>query len=565
MTNLRELQILFDQRVPMRDGITLSADVYLPVGEPESSGQRPVILTRTPYMKAKVGIYEAARYFVRYGYVLVAMDVRGRGDSEGVFVPYFNEGRDGYDAIEWCADQPWSNGNVGTIGASYEGRIQWLTAVLRPPHLQTMIVLVPPSDPFVETPTGVPSPMHLCWLHYVSGRINQPMELVDWAQVYEHLPLATMDQQVGRAIPRWRTEIEHAQLDDYWRPLCYQTRFDQVQVPVLHISGWYDDEQIGTPLNFAGMTTHGGIAQARENQRLLMGPWGHAVNRDAKLGEVDFGAQAIIDLRGEQLSWFDRWLKQIPLKAEPPVRIFVMGENAWRDEQEWPLARTRWTHCYLHSAGRANSRFGDGSLSTSAPSAEEPLDSYSYDPAQPVPFITDPTSAQIGGPDDYSALERRDDILVYVTAPLTQEVEVTGPVRVDLYAASSAPDTDFTAMLLDIWPNSFRQRLCDGMVRARFRDGMDQPALIEPGRIYRYTINCWNTAQLFRVGHRIGLAISSSAFPKYDRNLNTGEPLGQTATMVVAEQRIYHDAEHPSAVILPVIPRRTTGDEQVAL
>ncbi|GHO95806.1 hydrolase [Reticulibacter mediterranei] len=563
MTNLRELQILFDQRVPMRDGITLSADVYLPAGELESIGQRPVIVTRTPYMKAKVGIYEAARYFVRYGYIFVAMDVRGRGDSEGVFVPYFNEGLDGYDAIEWCASQPWSDGNVGTIGASYEGRIQWLTAVEQPPHLKTMIVLVPPSDPFVETPTGVPSPMHLCWLHYVSGRLNQPMELVDWEQVYEHLPLVTMDQQVGRNIPRWRTEIEHAQLDDYWRPLCYQIRFEQVQVPVLHISGWYDDEQIGTPLNFAGMTANGGNPVARENQRLLMGSWGHAVNRDTKLGEVDFGSQAIIDLRGEQLSWYDRWLKQIPLKAKAPVRIFVMGENVWRDEQEWPLARTHWTNYYLHSGGRANSRFGDGSLSTSSPAADQPHDSYSYDPAQPVPFITDPTSSQIGGPDDYSALERRDDVLVYVTAPLEQAVEVTGPVRVDLYASSSAPDTDFMAMLLDVWPNGFRQRLCDGMVRARFRDGMEQPALIEPGRIYQYTIDCWNTAQVFQVGHRIALAISSSAFPKYDRNLNTGEPLGQTAAMAVAQQHIYHDAAHPSAVILPVIPRHTEGDEQI--
>jgi putative CocE/NonD family hydrolase len=312
------------------------------------------------------------------------------------------------------------------------------------------------------------------------------------------------------------------------------------------------------------MTANGGNSVARANQRLLMGPWGHAVNRDAKLGEVDFGSQAIIDLRGEQLSWYDRWLKQRPLKAEPPVRIFVMGENVWRDEQEWPLARTRWTHYYLHSGGRANSRFGDGSLSTSAPAADQPHDSYTYDPAQPVPFITDPTSSQIGGPDDYSALERRDDVLVYVTAPLTQAVEVTGPVRVDLYASSSAPDTDFMAMLLDIWPNGFRQRLCDGMVRARFRDGMEQPTLIEPGRIYQYTIDCWNTAQVFQVGHRIGLAISSSAFPKYDRNLNTGEPLGQTTAMAVAEQRIYHDAEHPSAVILPVIPRYTKSSKGIS-
>jgi uncharacterized protein len=550
--NLRELQILFDQRVPLRDGITLSADVYLPDGPLEQIEKRPVILTRTPYMKTNV---KTAHYFVRYGYIFVAVDVRGRGDSQGEFIPYFNEALDGYDTIEWCAAQPWSDGNVGTIGASYGGRIQWLAAVQRPPHLRTMIVLVPPSDPFVETPTGVPSPMHLCWLHLVSGRINQPMELVDWAQVYEHLPLVTMDERIGRHIPHWRTDIEHAQLDEYWQPLCYQTRFDQVNVPVLHISGWYDDEQIGTPLNFVGMTTKGATPEVRSSQRLLMGPWGHATNRDSKLGDVDFGAQAIIDLSGEQLRWFDRWLKLVPIKAEAPVRVFVMGTNVWRDEQEWPLARTRWTPYYLHSNGRANSRFGDGTLSTAAPGADQSTDSYTYDPAYPVPFITDPTSSQIGGPDDYAAVERRDDVLVYVTEPCFEEIEVTGPIRVDLYASSSAPDTDFTAKLIDIWPNGFRQRLCDGMVRARFRDGMERPALIEPGRIYHYSIDCWHTAQIFNVGHRICLEISSSAFPKYDRNLNTGEPLGKTSTMAVAEQRIYHDVEHPSAVVLPIIPR----------
>ncbi len=558
--DLRELQILFDRRVPLRDGVTLSADVYLPAGPLEQIEKRPVILTRTPYMKANVNIYETARYFVRYGYIFVAVDVRGRGDSQGEFVPYFNEALDGYDTIEWCASQPWSDGNVGTIGASYGGRIQWLAAVQRPPHLRTMIVLVPPSDPFVETPTGVPSPMHLCWLHLVSGRLNQPMELVDWEQVYEHLPLMTMDERIGRHIPHWRTDIEHAQLDEYWQPLCYQTRFDQVNVPVLHISGWYDDEQIGTPLNFVGMTTKGATPEARSSQRLLMGPWGHATNRDSKLGDVDFGSQAIIDLRGEQLSWFDRWLKQVPIKAEAPVRIFVMGTNVWRDEQEWPLARTRWTPYYLHSNGRANSRFGDGTLSTAAPGADQSSDSYTYDPANPVPFITDPTSSQIGGPDDYAAVERRDDVLVYVTGPCSEEIEVTGPIRVDLYASSSTPDTDFTAKLIDIWPNGFRQRLCDGMVRARFREGMERPALIEPGRIYHYSIDCWHTAQVFNVGHRICLEISSSAFPKYDRNLNTGEPLGKTSTMAVAEQRIYHDAEHPSAVVLPIIPRHNSEE-----
>ena len=551
----QQMRIEFDQRVPMRDGITLSADIYFPTDPAREAQQWPVILSRTPYQKATIPILGSGKYYAEHGYVFVAMDVRGRGDSDGEFVPHFNEGRDGYDAIEWCAAQPWSDGNIGTVGSSYPGYIQWLAALQQPPHLRTMIVRVTPSDPFVETPTGLRSPMHLCWLHYVSGRSNQLMEAVDWTRVYEHLPLLTMDERAGRRNQHWRNDMEHPQLDEYWEPLCYQTKFEQVDLPVLHISGWYDDEQIGTPLNYIGMTTRGATPAARANQRLLMGPWGHAVNTVAKIGEVDFGPQALIDLRGEEVRWFDRWLKGSGETYETPVRIFVMGLNKWRDEHEWPLARTQWTSYYLHSGGHANSRFGDGTLSTTAPGTDEPGDSYHYDPARPVPFITDPTSSQIGGPDDYAAVERRDDVLVYMTAPLTEDTEVTGPIRVELYASSSAADTDFMAKLVDIWPTGFTQRLTDGMVRARFREGMAHPALIEPGKIYHYSIDCWNTSQVFKAGHRIGLEISSSAFPKYDRNLNTGAPLGVTTEMVVAEQRIYHDEGHPSAIVLPVIPK----------
>ncbi len=551
-------RIMFDQRVPMRDGVTLSADVYLPA--PLNGGEErrwPAILTRTPYQKANVNLLSQARWFAERGYAFVAIDVRGRGDSDGVFVPYMSEGRDGYDSIEWAAGQPWCDGAVGTIGGSYLGRIQWLAAVDQPPSLKAMVVMVPPSDPFIETPTGLPSPMHLCWLHFTSGRQLQLMEAVDWEKVYDHLPLVTMDEAAGRGeMLEWREEISHAALDDYWRRICYQDKFDQLTVPTLHISGWYDDEQIGTPLNFTGMTTKAPTAEARAAQRLVMGPWGHAVNRDSKLGEVDFGAGAIIDLRGEQLAWFDRWLKGVGAE-EPvtPARIFIMGENVWRDEREWPLARTQWIRYHLRSGGRANSRFGDGALSTDAPDTDEPADTYRYDPARPTPFITEATSSQIGGPDDYAAVQRRDDVLVYQTEPLAADLEVTGPIKVELFATSSAPDTDFMAMLLDVWPSGFSQRLSDGMVRARFREGMDCPSLIEPGTSYRYEIDCWNTAHVFRAGHRVALQISSAAFPKFDRNLNTGAPLGMTSEMAVAEQTIHHDAARPSALILPVIPR----------
>ncbi len=421
-----EVWVDFDRRVRLRDGIELSADVYRPL-ESKQGERFPAILLRTPYNKNSAQAIELGKWYAERGYALVYMDVRGRGDSDGVFAPYRSEGRDGYDSIEWCAVQPWCTGKVGTLGSSYLGHIQWLAALEQPEHLVTMIVRVTPSDPFVESPTGTHGPMHLCWLHLTSGRMVQDMDAVDWTRVYEHLPLLTMDELAGRTSASWREDLQHTCLDSYWEPLRYQNQFHKVDLPVMHISGWYDDEQIGTPLNFSGMTRQAASQFARQNQALLMGPWGHQVNTTQKLGEVDFGSQALIDLRAAELAWFDRWLKGIePEHLGPAVRIFVMGENRWRDEAEWPLKRTQWTPYYLHSQGSANSRFGDGLLSVTPPNEEAP-DCYRYDPARPVPFLSEPTSSQIGGPDDYAAIQRRDDVLVYMTPPLEADVEVTGP------------------------------------------------------------------------------------------------------------------------------------------
>jgi hypothetical protein len=535
----------------MRDGVELSADVY----RPDVSGKFPVIINRTPYTKTNA--LNFAKYFVSHGYVFVAMDVRGRGDSDGKFVPYVNDGQDGYDAIEWCAAQDWSTGKVGTIGGSYNGRIQWLAAVKQPPHLTAMIALVSPSDPFVEWPTGQPLPMDISWYHFTAGHVSQNMEAVDWKKLYWYLPLVTMDEAMGRPNPLWKEEVEHSKLDSWWEPYRYQNKYDRVRVPVLGISGWYDDEQVGTPLNFIGMTTKGADQQIRRSQKLMMGPWPHAINSTAKLGEVDFGATAVIDMNAYWLRWFDYWLKGIDngVMNEPPVRIFVMGQNAWRDENEWPLARTQWTKYYLHSKGHANTLLGDGMLSVVEPT-NEPADSYTYDPANPVTFITDASFAQIGGPDDYREIEKRNDVLVYTTELLTEDIEVCGPVKVRLSAASSARDTDFMAKLIDVWPNGFAQRLTDGMVRARFREGMDKPSLIEPGRSYDYDLDLWNTCQLYQKGHRLRVEISSSAFPKYDRNLNTGEPLGTTTRMVTAAQKIFHERERLSYITLPIVARK---------
>ena len=419
-----------------------------------------------------------------------------------------------------------------------------------------MIAMVTPSDTFVEWPTGTHLPMDISWYHFTAGHVLQNMEAVDWPKIHSHLPLYTMDEAVGRPSLYWKEDLDHPLLDAYWEGLRYQNKYDRVRVPVLHISGWYDDEQIGTPLNFIGMTTKG-LEGVRKKQKMLMGPWPHAINSTSKLADVDFGPTGTIDLNGYFQRWFDYWLKDkdTGILSEPPVRIFVMGENAWTDENEWPIGRTRWTKYYIHSLGRANSLFGDGSLSTTLPAAE-PADSYTSDPEHPVPFITEPSFAQIGSAEDYRPVERRDDVLVYTSEPLAEDLTVCGPIKVELYASSTAKDTDFMGMLIDVWPEGYAQRLIDGMVRARYRDGMDKASLIAPGKDYAYTLDLWNTCQTFKKGHRIRLQIASSAFPKYDRNAQTGDNLAKATTLQKAEQRIYHDKNRPSRIILPVVPKK---------
>jgi uncharacterized protein len=495
----------------MRDGVELSADVY----RPDDDDPHPALTVRTPYNKNSERAWKDGNRFAESGYAFVWMDVRGRGDSDGAFEPYRNDGRDGFDAIEWLAAQPWCTGAVGTVGGSYTGLNQWLAALARPPHLRAMAVAVTPSDPFVATPTGMPLPMHICWERMVDGRTLQHVDGIEWMDVYRHLPLVTMDERAGFRSEDWRHQLAHPTLDDYWEPLRYQDRLGEIEIPVLHITGWYDDELV-TPSNFARMT--GGADPIKHPHRLLVGPWGHMVFRQElqrQLADVDFGPQAIVDLHEVQRQWFDHWLKGESAErweGEAPVRIFVMGPNHWRDEREYPLARTEWRTYHLHSGSQANSRFGDGSLSVDAPSADEPPDLYRSDPSQPVPFLTDALSTQIGGPDDYSAVEQRGDVLCYTTEPLAEDLEVTGPVGLVLFASSSAVDTDFMAKLVDVHPGGFCQRLCDGMVRARYRTGMHREVLLEPGRIERYEFTLWDTSRVFGKGHRIRLEIASSAF-----------------------------------------------------
>jgi hypothetical protein len=537
----------FNVRIPLRDGVTLAADLVLPDELPA-----PAVVMRTPYGRGGEQQTKRTDAFAKAGYCACWVDVRGRGDSEGVFDPYRNDGLDGVDVIAWAAAQDWCDGSVATYGGSYSGRIQWLTGLHRPPALKAMIVLVPPSDPFVENPTGLPSPMHVHWFRMTDGRAMQYTEAVDWTEVYRHRPLIELDEAAGFRSELWRAECRHQTLDEWWEPLRYQHRMGEVDLPVLHISGWYDDEEIGTPANFAAMRAAG-----RAGQRLLMGPWGHQANAGTTLGEIDFGHDAVIDLAAAMTGFLDEMVRADPPdEPSPPVRIFLMAANEWLDLDDWPAPGSAKVVWHLDSEGHANSGAGDGRLRSDPASAESPADAWVHDPDRPVPFITVPLSTQIGGPDDYSGVDTRGDVLVYTSEPLTEPLDLVGPVRLVAFVSTSAGDTDVTARLVDLHPNGFAQRLCDGLVRLRHRAGHEQAEPVEPDTVYEVEVVMWDTAQRVLPGHCIRVAIASSAHPKFAMNMGTGGDESQATTGVVAHNRLYHDAARPSRLLLTVLPGR---------
>lgn len=546
--------ILWNERARLRDGTEISADVYRPAG----AGRRTTLLARTPYNKNTGIQQQRGELYAEHGYNFVWMDCRGRGDSDGVFVPYRDEGQDGYDLIEWAAEQPWSDGQVVTWGASYVAHNQWMAALHHPPHLTAMISYVPPSDPFEDNPTGVPTPWEVCWFRMLDGRVLQHVERVDWPKMAWHLPLLTMDEQAGFRSEHWRSHLTRSITDAaFWDHVRYQPRITEVNVPVLHITGWYDDVQRGTMTNFSRLTSPDAPQQVARQQWLVVGPWDHRCTniRERRLGSIDFGDSAVVDLQRVEREWLASILGGAVSPA--PVRIFAMGQNHWREEQEWPLARTQWTKFYLSSQGHANTRRGDGTLATTPPTpAARTPDVFEYDPTDPVPFLSNfASSSQIGGPDDYSAIEERPDLLIYSTAVLEEAREVTGPVRLRLFAASSAKDTDFVARLIDVHPDGFAQRICDGMVRARFRGGYLVPEqLLNPGEVVEYEVDMWSTSHTFMRGHRLRLEVTSSAFPRYDRNLNTGGPIATGTTTEVATNTVYHQDGQESHLVLPIVP-----------
>ncbi len=558
-----EIEIERGVRAAMRDGVELVADVYRPADD----GKFPVMLQRTPYGR------DVARgsgpILASHGYVVVIQDTRGRYGSQGDFYPFLNESNDGYDTVEWAAALPYSNGQVGMFGGSYLGATQMLCAMAAPPHLVSIFPYVTASEYYDGWTYQSGALMQWFVSSWTSGltkdtlrrKVNHREKLTDWTYKLpvEDYPLVSLPEPDELA-PYYDDWVEHETEDAFWKRWKVSDHYPKMDIKALHGMGWHDIFLKGSIRNFVGMRAHAKTQAARDGQRMLMGPWAHAATSDeGKIGDVVFGKQAVADMDQITIDWFDYAVKgkRNAFATEPPIKLFVLGENAWRAENEWPLARTEYTRYYLHASEGANSAAGDGALSTAKPGAEKP-DRYEYDPANPVPTIGGRLCCgnEIPpGPWDQSANEGREDVLVYSTPPLESDVEVTGPITVELYASSSARDTDFTALLVDVDASGYDRILTDGIVRARFRDGVEKPELITPGKVYKYSIDMWSTSNLFQRGHRIRVYVSSSNFPRFNRNLNTGEGTFGAAGMVEARQTVYHDAEHPSAIVLPVIPR----------
>ena len=550
---------LFDRRVPMRDGVELSTDVWLPSIE----GTFPAILLRTPYLKApQFERYRLANY-VKSGYAVVLQDVRGRGDSDGVFDFYFPEGRDGADTIEWIAGQSWCNGSVGMCGGSYMGAVQWLAAREKPSHLVCILPTAASGRMFDELPY-VGGALNLAWalpwLNEVSGRSAQGASAttLDWMALFKHRPLDTADGALGRSIPLYRAIFDHPMFDDHWKRIQLgEADFETIDLPALTVTGWFDGDQAGALHYWRGMRTH---SPARDNQYLIIGPWTHAetyLGGNKKVGTLEFTPESAMDIQAERLRFFEDFLKS-DAPAAPPIprtRVYVTGINEWREYDEYPPRTVEPTALYLSGDGHANTREGDGRLSWNLPE-DEPPDTFRYDPANPVPSLDTAT--------DHRSVEMRPDVLVYTSEPLTDPVEILGAVQVLLTAASDGMDTDFTAKLLDVHPDGKAIALGPrptGVKRARFRAGYVAEHFLVPGEPVSITVDLFDMGHRFLTGHRIRVEISSSDFPGNDPNLNTGLPIGSDVEGRVATQTIFHDRERASHILLPVLPLNPKTEE----
>ena len=559
------LSVTKEVAIPMRDGTVLRADLLLPA----ATGRFPTLVYRTPYGKQfamKDGsTFEKA---ATRGYGVLIEDVRGRYASDGDFLPYQNEGRDGYDTIEWAAQQPWSDGNVGTFGLSYPGAVQWLAAIENPPHLKAMVPAMTFSTPrnFFYS-GGVFDGSWLDWIWFniapdIRHRKNLPGPLTrkeagaSWKENHERmqnfLPLGDLPdlQQVAPFYHDW---LAHPPSDPWWDWAELRDKYKRTHVAVLNFSGWYDEAYgpDGATTNFNGLLA-ARAAEKNPRTRTIMGPWTHGGQAESKSGERDFGPTAPIDYDEMILRWMDRYVRGVDngVDREKPVRIFVMGENLWRDEASWPLVRAKDTPYYLQSETASAHR---GSLQRTPPPASATFSEFLADPAHPV---TDPYTAY--GAHDYRSLAGRDDVLVFDTPPLAADTEVTGPIRAEMYVSADVRDFDLWVRVLDVAPDGSAFNLMSpglDVLRASYRNRSRSPELLHPGTVYKLTLDRMLTSNAFRAGHCIRVQISGAFFPHFSRNLQTGESETTSAKTEVGHIHVYHEAAHPSQIVLPVIPR----------
>jgi len=552
----RELGVRIERNVPvpMRDGTILRADVH----RPDHGGPYPVLVKRTPYGKG-----ENFDRYVKAGYIVVSQDVRGRYESEGKYESFYrfktHDAEDGYDTVEWAAKLPNATGKVGTFGTSSPAFLQWRLAPLHPPSLVAMSACsIPAQIWYGENPCTIRPGFRLEYLAMMAVDMRRRENLPGVRTAWAHQILWKIEEQKWLNWLPWlelpedffgyETDSFKAWLknphEDPWK---LHEDCKNISVPNLDIVGWYDHAN-GDMLLFRTMVKEAGTEVARKSSRLIIGPWSHGMyNR--RYGTIDFGPDAVLDKEAVQIRWFDYWLKgeQNGVDKDTPVRIFVMGDNKWRDEQQWPLQRAKDRVFYITSDGHANTPSGKGKLVDEKPKSAG-TDNYVYDPSNPVPT---PYGAHRPIPADQRPLADRQDILVYQTKPLIERVEVTGNPVVELYAASSAPDTDWFVRLIDVAPGGLARDASSGIVCARYRDGFDKPKLIKPGDIIKYIIRMSPTSNAFLPGHRIRLDITSSDFPNYDRNHNTAANQNADPTLAIANQTIHHGGEWATLIILP--------------
>jgi len=543
--------------VPMRDGVKLYANVY----RPDTSGSFPVVLTRLPYGKDEPYCFMPVhgKYWAKKGYACVVQDVRGKYTSEGTFEPFVNEANDGYDTLDWIARQPWCNGNIGMTGESYFGYTQLAAATTNHPNLKCIapgvaaLGVIYGSCSYNMDDNALPLQTMASWVAGMTvDKTLNPVPLDYW-----HLPLITMDENAGNRSEFFKDLFRYPPGDVDWERSNVQGKFNQIKIPAFHWGGWYDVILPGTIRGWQGIKERSDSLEARKNQWLVVAPVDHELSpiTTHRIGRIDIGAEAWSYDRIQR--FFDYWLKGVDngFGKTPRVEIFTIGDNKWRYENEWPLARTKFTRYYFHSNGSANTSRGDGVLDISEP-GDEPMDRYVYDPNNPVTIALEQDYWYLAETlKNRAYVERRGDVLVYSTSKLGRDTEITGPITVTVFAASSARDTDFTATLVDVFPDGYAHMIQEGIVRARYRNSGSEASLLEPGKVYEYKIDLCATSYVAKQGHRIRVEISSSNFNRWDRNPNTGNEYGLDAETTMATQTIYHDKEHPSYITLPIIPR----------